>query len=818
MGHYGKNKEDFWFTLLRREDERALWHPELELIFVLKGAGRVCLKQNGPVYRINEGDIFAVNSFRMLELELDGDAYALSLSISLHYLASVSPELLNHKVNCRSFLYPKDRQGSYDVLRHNLARAFQAQYKYEMRQSLYLKNRVAELLENLAQHFREEKEELPEGSGWERLKPAIDYIQNNYREPVTLEDLAEHTFLSRTYISHSFRKFLGVSFVEYLTRVRVCHAVWMMRGRETLTEIAYNSGFPNVNAMIKAFKQYRGMTPGEYRKQAASQQADFHPAEEEQDEMNHVFSSLMRYAGGDPEVKQPKETVRELVIGLEGRKPRITQHWRRIINAGYARDLLDGARQQEILLLQQQIGFKYIRIKGILDDDMCLLRTDLLGNRVINFTYVDEAIDFIVSAGAKPMVELSNMPRLLARSTSFPTMRAGLASYPSSLEAWKELIQSLLEHLTERHGRERVRRWLFAPWTIPEYVDFGICTAAEYEEIYTCTHETIKSVNNNFLVCGPGTTDCRKYLPGFLEMCKRRDCMPDIISFRSFATVKPGEEEGGLNLIVGNESLPMAVSRDEDILSQLTEEARKILYQAGAGELPLVLEEWSSTIWQRDLCNDTCYKSAYLFKNVLENNDKLSGMGYFALNDRMDEIPPVPQMFCGGFGLFTKNSVKKSAYRAMELLAQMGDRLVEKGNGYFISQRDEEFQIFLYNYCHYDLLYRYRHTVNMTQTNRYQVFQPKEPETFFIQLSGLEPGKYRVKRYGITRQGGSSYDAWVRMGAPDTLTREEEAFLEAGSNPEYRTDCEEVREEETVLNIRASVKPLEVMLIKIQKE
>ncbi len=143
--------------------------------FRTKRGGRVCLTHNGPAYRINEGDIFGVNSFQMLELELDGDAYALSLSISLHYLASISPELLSHKVNCRSFLYPKDRQEIYDVLRNNLARAFQAQYKYEMRQSLYLKNRIAALLENLVRHFLEEKEELPEGGGWERLKPANRY-------------------------------------------------------------------------------------------------------------------------------------------------------------------------------------------------------------------------------------------------------------------------------------------------------------------------------------------------------------------------------------------------------------------------------------------------------------------------------------------------------------------------------------------------------------------------------------------------------------------------------------------------------------------
>ena len=42
MGQSDKKQEDFWFTLLRREDERALWHPELELLFVLKGAGPDC--------------------------------------------------------------------------------------------------------------------------------------------------------------------------------------------------------------------------------------------------------------------------------------------------------------------------------------------------------------------------------------------------------------------------------------------------------------------------------------------------------------------------------------------------------------------------------------------------------------------------------------------------------------------------------------------------------------------------------------------------------------------------------------------------------
>ena len=47
-------------------------------------------------------------------------------------------------------------------------------------------------------------------------------------------------------------------------------------------------------------------------------------------------------------------------------------------------------------------------------------------------------------------------------------------------------------------------------------------------------------------------------------------------------------------------------------------------------------------------------------------------MGYIALNDRLDEVPPSADTFHGGFGLFTQDDIPKSACLAMELLAQMG--------------------------------------------------------------------------------------------------------------------------------------------------
>ena len=52
---------------------------------------------------------------------------------------------------------------------------------------------------------------------------------------------------------------------------------------------------------------------------------------------------------------------------------------------GYARSLTDSTVQQELRRLQESIGFAFLRIKGVLDDDMCLLRLDMNGNPVLNF-------------------------------------------------------------------------------------------------------------------------------------------------------------------------------------------------------------------------------------------------------------------------------------------------------------------------------------------------------------------------------------------------------------------------------------------------
>lgn len=720
---------------------------------------------------------------------------------------------MQYRVNCRSFLYEKQKQAAFDVLRQDPARTFQAHYKKEKSGGAYTKSGAAAILEDLSRYFMDDGQPVQTGGIQETLKKITQYAQSHYRERMTLEELAKQTYLSKTYISRCFTRYLGVSFTGYLELLRLSAAVRLLAGQGTLTQVAEESGFPNVNSMIQAFKRYRGVTPGEYRRGLNGKEEAFHKTELPE-EGSELFAALLNYAGTPSRVSPVKEWVREVTVDTAGKKTPLPAHWKRLLNVGYARSLTDGGIRGELLRLQKNVGFEFMRIKGILDDDMCLLRLDMNGNPVMNFAYVDEGIDFILSVGAKPMLELSFMPGLLAKDPSVRSMRGGILSGPKDISGWQKLISRLMEHLVERYGEHRVSLWLYSPWLSPDFIGVGLCSAEEYARVYAASCHAIRSAIPRAMIVGPGSVSFSSCWSWYLEMCRSQDCMPDILSFRSFAAVGEREEDE-MKLIGNNESFPFAVSEDEDFLAHTAREIREILKKDGLENMPLIVEEWSNNIWQRDLCNDTCYKSAYLFKNILENNQDLSALGYFALNDRLDEIPPSAETFHGGFGLFTQDHIPKSACLAMELLARMGDKCLQQGEGYLVSQREDEIQIFLYHYSHYDLLYRYRHVANMSRTNRDQVFVSQDSKAFYIRLKNLPEGAYRVCRYGITRTGGSSYDAWLRMGAPSPLDREEQELLRRLACPQY--DTERIRTSGGELHLRISLAPQDVWLIRVRK-
>lgn len=814
----GENRNrDFSFVMIKPSDHGEMWHKELEIIFILAGKGSLYLEKSTCVYQVAQGDLFLINSMQLRQLSLEEGALAIALMIAPEFVTRISPESERLYLDCKSFLHEGKRQKPFDLLRQDFAMAFRAQYKSETGNDLHLRSRIVMLLDHLFQNFQGEERQECSGTGRERLRPALEYIHRHFDENITLKELAEHTFLNSSYLSRSFQKYMGISFLTYLTQVRLIRAEELMKGEKTVTQIAYESGFSNVNSLIAAFKQYRGMTPGQYRKtiEASGLSKPQWPCMSDGG-WSTVFTSLMQYAreGEQAEekekVKSPVKTC-EVTGTVSGAKEPMIHNWKKIMNAGYARDLLDAGIQNQLRQLLSSVNFRYVRVKGLLDDDMMLCSMDAEESLRLNFTYLDQTVDFILSTGALPMLELGHMPGVLARSKNGLFHRSAYFSPPSQVKLWQELIGRLMEHMRQRYGSEELSRWIFAPWIAPDFGSFCGFTREEHFEVYKAGYEIIKAVHPNITVSGSGCTiEDDGAIDYFLTRAKIENCMPDLITVRSFSTENPGEADE-LKLVESAEAFSVVVSADEAYLEHRMEKISRYLKKNGI-QADLMLEEWSNNVWQRDLCNDTSYKSAYLFRNILQNYKRFYGMGYFSLNDRLGEVAPAPTHFHGGFGLFNQEGIPKSAFYAMKLLGKMGDYKIAQTEGCLITVRGEQVQIFLHNYCHYDMLYRYRHTTNLSPTERYKVFQEKPPKAFHITLAGLTDGLYRIHTYSIGPGGGSTYDEWLRMGAPEKMDEEEQRYLLGHSVPVLKSETLELTGK---LRRNSCLEPHEVQLITV---
>ena len=98
------------------------------------------------------------------------------------------------------------------------------------------------------------------------IESAIQYIQLNYHEPLTLKNLADLVYLSPSYFSKLFKEETGQTFVEYLSWIRVQKSKDMLRMSSLpIDVIANNTGFNNSGYFATTFKRIVGKTPTQYR-------------------------------------------------------------------------------------------------------------------------------------------------------------------------------------------------------------------------------------------------------------------------------------------------------------------------------------------------------------------------------------------------------------------------------------------------------------------------------------------------------------------------------------------------------------------------
>ena len=95
---------------------------------------------------------------------------------------------------------------------------------------------------------------------------AKEYIEENFRRDISLDDVSREVDISPYYFSTLFKQETGRNFIEHLTEIRLKNARDLLQNSQlSIKEICVQSGYSDPNYFSRIFKKYEGVTPSEFR-------------------------------------------------------------------------------------------------------------------------------------------------------------------------------------------------------------------------------------------------------------------------------------------------------------------------------------------------------------------------------------------------------------------------------------------------------------------------------------------------------------------------------------------------------------------------
>lgn len=245
------------------------WHDEVELIYIEKGTLNLTIDKTS--YTGTPGDIFIVNSQEIHEMSVtEGDAIYYTILFPLASLLFQSQDNVNLTLLAplaeqkMQFCTNLSSSGHHAVYENLIKELIQIYYERDTAYRLGTKSYLLMLLYLLYRHgdIVESKKDFTYGKMHREI---LYYINENYTDAITLEQIASHFHMSPKYFSRYFINTFHTSFTEYVIHLRLEHAITLLNTSElTITEIALHSGFSSCSYFNKRFKKAFGKSPKNY--------------------------------------------------------------------------------------------------------------------------------------------------------------------------------------------------------------------------------------------------------------------------------------------------------------------------------------------------------------------------------------------------------------------------------------------------------------------------------------------------------------------------------------------------------------------------
>lgn len=240
----------------------AHWHSELEIIYCLNGSFKTRIEHHS--YTVCSGDCVFISCTEIHEYyDISPDTRILLIEIGPAFLGTdfqkfMECALTSHIQNINQSEILKNLLSGFTE--SSLVNNLEVQgYLY------FLASYILKISDSSKPLSHQRRKRIDAFTG---IQAAIDYVASNYSTPISIEQMASLTGYGKSNFCKQFKNATQLSFHKYLNMFRIRNACTLLEySNMTVAAIAESVGIPVGKSFDRIFKQYKNMTPGEYRAQ-----------------------------------------------------------------------------------------------------------------------------------------------------------------------------------------------------------------------------------------------------------------------------------------------------------------------------------------------------------------------------------------------------------------------------------------------------------------------------------------------------------------------------------------------------------------------
>ena len=249
------------------------WHPEIEITYVRKGT--MCYKVNNLVYHLKEGDIVFNNSGALHSgtMENQKDCAYIPVTFDSRLIYGFFQSTVNSKYVdpvIQDSMLPAicidQSEPWHKPFREYLLRIIDLDEKkpdfYELDITICLQSMWRLLLEHITYEPQASRENSLE---YDRIKKILSYIEDNYQNKITLNDIAGHIHLCESECTRLFKRHMNTTLFAFLQEYRIERSLEFLQDDQPVSAVADKAGFSDPNYYSKVFAKIKGCSPREYR-------------------------------------------------------------------------------------------------------------------------------------------------------------------------------------------------------------------------------------------------------------------------------------------------------------------------------------------------------------------------------------------------------------------------------------------------------------------------------------------------------------------------------------------------------------------------